>query len=222
MRRCLVGLIAIALLVASVRSGDAKKPDAKVEAEARRLYDEGTRAYNLGEYAQAIVAYKEAYRLVGNAYFLLNIAQAYRLSSDPRNARQFYKAFLNAKPDAANRAEIERRITEMEEAIKAIPEPGSQPDAGVPAPSPSPSPAPSTDGGVRVPTPEEVARLAQPSPTPTPTPVHDAPSRPIYKKWWFWTGLVVVAAGTTAAILLLSEDPNSAPGSDLGTFHLFD
>ena len=214
MRSWLVGLLALALLAGGGGSGQAKKPDAKVEAEARRLYDDGTRAYNLGEYAQAIAAYKEAYRLVGNAFFLLNIAQAYRLSNDPRNARQFYKSFLNAKPDAANRAEIERRIVEMEEALAKTPEPSSAPDAGVPAASP--------DAGVRVPTPEEVARLAQPSPTPAPTPVQDAPSRPIYKKWWFWTGLVVVAAGTAATILLLSEDPNSAPGSDLGTFHLFD
>lgn len=39
--------------------------------------------------------------------------------------------------------------------------------------------------------------------------------KPIYKKWWFWTGVGVVAVGGTAAIYA-SGGGSSPPGTDLG------
>jgi tetratricopeptide (TPR) repeat protein len=39
-------------------------------------------------------------------------------------------------------------------------------------------------------------------------------SRPIYKKWWLWTGVAVVAGGTTA--FLLTRDRGGVPSTDLG------
>jgi len=41
------------------------------------------------------------------------------------------------------------------------------------------------------------------------------PPKPIYKKWWFWTGVGVVAVGGTAAIYA-SGGGRSPPGTDLG------
>lgn len=37
---------------------------------------------------------------------------------------------------------------------------------------------------------------------------------PIYKRWWFWTGVAAVAGGTTAAVLLLR--PKTEPGPQKG------
>ncbi|HEY5923090.1 MAG TPA: tetratricopeptide repeat protein [Kofleriaceae bacterium] len=39
--------------------------------------------------------------------------------------------------------------------------------------------------------------------------------KPVYKKWWFWTGIGVVAVGGTAAIYA-SSGGSSPPGTDLG------
>lgn len=44
------------------------------------------------------------------------------------------------------------------------------------------------------------------------------PSKPIYKKWWFWTGVGAVAvAGGVGTYLVLSGGP---PGTDLGNYTL--
>lgn len=47
------------------------------------------------------------------------------------------------------------------------------------------------------------------------TSVEPAPRRPIYKRWWFWTGVATVAAAGTAAVILSSSGP-SLPDTDLG------
>jgi hypothetical protein len=39
--------------------------------------------------------------------------------------------------------------------------------------------------------------------------------RPVYKKWWFWTGLGLAAAGGTAAIYA-TRSGSSPPATDLG------
>ena len=41
------------------------------------------------------------------------------------------------------------------------------------------------------------------------------PDKPIYKKWWFWTGVGVVAVGGTAAVFA-SGGGSSPPTTDLG------
>ena len=38
--------------------------------------------------------------------------------------------------------------------------------------------------------------------------------QPIYKKWWFWTGIVVVA-GATATAIVIASDGDSLPDGDL-------
>ena len=40
-------------------------------------------------------------------------------------------------------------------------------------------------------------------------------SKPIYTRWWFWTGVVVVAGAATTAVVLSSPD-SGLPGTDLG------
>jgi tetratricopeptide (TPR) repeat protein len=52
-------------------------------------------------------------------------------------------------------------------------------------------------------------------PIPPPTgPRRQDESRPVYKKWWFWTGVVAVGAGTAALVYTLRGD--GLPDSDLG------
>ena len=74
-------------------------------AEAKRYYGTASRAYDLAEYDQALRAFKEAYRLVGDPAFLFNIAQCHRKLGHPADAITFYKTYLRRAPNTTHRAE---------------------------------------------------------------------------------------------------------------------
>ncbi len=148
---------------------------------AREAYREGTRRFEVGEYRNALDAFKQAYLLYEDPAFLFNMAQCYRLLNDRENALRTYRVYLNRVPNAPNREEIERIIDgltqtiEKERATAALPPQGSQ------------EPRP------------ETSAPAQPSVQPS-APIlvvnHNPPERtPVYKKWWLWTAVGVVAVG---------------------------
>jgi len=175
------------------------------EAEARRLYQEGTKYYSLGEWTLAVDNYKAAYKLVQKPLLLYNIAQAYRLAKNFEQSLFFYKSFLNSQPDAPNRAEIEGRIADLEKQIAMQEETSKKPPNGI------------------SPTPEDTARASEAgvvnaSPPPASVPTRSDRSRPIYKKWWFWAGVSAVAVGATVAVVALSGGSSSGePDAELGT-----
>jgi tetratricopeptide (TPR) repeat protein len=112
---------------------------------AEEWYKEGETQYNLGNFTEAIEAFKKAFSLETvdskKSAYLYNIAQSYRYAKDCSNAQFFYKRFLalrdtdKAKPlDSKKRADIEARIKELEEcarqqeAIKNKPPDNLKPD----------------------------------------------------------------------------------------------
>jgi tetratricopeptide (TPR) repeat protein len=90
------------------------QPDADVK-RARALFTEAQTHYKVGEFEFAIEKYKKAYKLSKASALLFNIAQAYRLDGDARNALLFYQNYLREVPDADNRADAEARIAETRE-----------------------------------------------------------------------------------------------------------
>lgn len=183
-------------------SAAAADPTAAEEQQAAAYYKQGTFHYNLGEYAAAIASYKEGYRIVQNPEFLYNIAQAARLSGDKRQAVTFYRSYLNARPEAKNRAEIQARIAELEDALRKEDESKRALPTAVKPPEPS---------------------VVQTNPTAPLTretdPPRDTTSAPVYKKWWFWTGVGVVAAG--AITIAVVSSGGNGPTTDLGNFPVF-
>src|SRR5712692_5479417 len=91
----------------------ARADDPKDAAEAKRHFEAGTSAFNLGEFARAAEEYRKAYKLRPDPVFLYNIAQAYRLAKDPNQALFFYRSFLRNMPNAPNRKEVEDRIKKL-------------------------------------------------------------------------------------------------------------
>lgn len=83
-------------------------------ADATALEASGNKHFQLAEYDAAITDFKEAFRIADAPGYLYNIAQAYRLKGDCRNASTFYKNFLRRMPDAANAVKVRERITEMD------------------------------------------------------------------------------------------------------------
>jgi hypothetical protein len=113
---------------AQVPSDDAKK------AEAKSWYEQGLSAYNLGNFPKAIEAFTKAYELSQAPGLLFNIAQSHRLNKEYEKASYFYSTYLRLKPDAPNRADVEARIKEMDEALEKQKKIESSPPTGTMTP----------------------------------------------------------------------------------------
>jgi hypothetical protein len=95
------------------------------EATARKDFDAGERAYNLGDFNKAVELFKKAYEEWPEPAFLFNVAQTYRQSGDCKQALFFYKRFLALKQNDTKKPlkpelkrEVENRIGELEECTR--------------------------------------------------------------------------------------------------------
>lgn len=187
------------------------------KSAAKDHYDKATTEYALAHYLEAAKEFEQAFALKPDPALLYNVAQAYRLAGEKAHALEIYR---NCQRMYARRCgppgDADRRIKELEAAIAAErPAPGP-----VPLPAPASRPAPTT---VATPPPARVAAAPPPvSPAPLPpapspraepatsTLVRQSPSPgdtespPVYKRWWFWTGVGAVVAGAVITAVLLS------------------
>lgn len=136
-RRCLIALVlaggmvgqAATALAAEAKTSPAPKSRTASEAQkapptadlvaAKQAYEEALRAFNLGQWDEAIAGFKKSYKLSGDAALLFNVAQAQRQAGHAKEAIIAYKAFLRERPEAPNRAMIEAKIKDLESAAEA-------------------------------------------------------------------------------------------------------
>jgi hypothetical protein len=199
---------------------------------ARSEWRQGNVAYDLGHYDEAAKHYYAAYTLVQDPVFLFNIAQSYRMAGKLDKALDRYRAFLrNASADAPNRGIAEKFIAELKHQLEEKKE-----TAPIPPPQAVPAKEPAAAAPLAPPppvaTPKEPPAAGPPKPLPAVPPIPTsgdtnlvslpAPAeqtsidQPIYKKWWFWTGVgVVVAGGIVTAILLTRPSNNPCSGTSL-------
>src|SRR5215472_13975925 len=97
------------------------RPSAAAVEQARALYEEGVKFYNVASYPQAIDSFRRAYLLDPRPSLLYDIAQAYRLTgpSGCDNALQFYRSYLREEPDAPDRASVLTQVRAMEECARS-------------------------------------------------------------------------------------------------------
>lgn len=193
---------------------------ADADADSKRWYKEGTKHYNLGEFDEAIKAYKEGYEAKPDPVFLFNIAQSYRLWKKPEQAIFFYKSFLRNAPEAPNHAEVERRIQELQQELdkngssstrEVAPPPPLPPPPSSQNPSPPPAPLPSVSPPeVREPDGSAIQASA----------TEPEKADPIYKQLWFWGAIGAVAVGAIV-IIAASSGGDSKPKSDFPTVKVF-
>lgn len=156
---------------------------------AKILYDKGATEYNLGHFAEAIVNFEKAYELDPAPILLFNIAQSHRQSGDNEKALFFYRRYLeHAAPDASNRADVEKRVKDLEEVLAQQSEIKRKPPTQVEdnehhlapaapfAPTIAPPPLASTQPPAAGAT--SSGGLASSSPTPSRDPVAFAATRP--------------------------------------------
>src|SRR5262245_37179739 len=87
----------------------------------------GNKHFELAEYDAAIKDFKEAFRISDSPGYLYNIAQAYRLKGDCREAATFYKNYLRRVPDAPNNSKVRDRVKEMDDCAAKQPPPPTTP-----------------------------------------------------------------------------------------------
>jgi tetratricopeptide (TPR) repeat protein len=99
-------LIFMAVMVPSTAQADRE--------QAKAHYERGTRLYNLSRFDDAVKEYEAAYLEMSDPAFLFNIGQCYRQIGNNDLALRSYRNYLRSAPDAANRADVENRIKEIE------------------------------------------------------------------------------------------------------------
>ena len=179
----------IIALTCVVLSQPAFADEARVLEQAKKLYTDGMKHYNLADYAPALDEFKRAYFAKPDAAFLFNIAQCQRQLGDYEAAAKSYRAFVRESKDlaATTREEVQRLIGEMDKAINEAcakkPPTGTRPTSEI-APVPTPTPEPP---------------VPQPAPPPVvpPSATRDVEARPTP---WFKNaiGWSLVGAGVAA------------------------
>jgi tetratricopeptide (TPR) repeat protein len=179
-------------------------PTASAEAdEARRLSQQATADYKRGHFAEALTGYSAAYELFRAPQFLFNIAQCHFQLEQWDRAVFFFEGYLRELPAATNRALVEDLMREARD---------RRAEAQTTAQRKLDLEKQRLELERR-----EAERAAAQRPL---GPAIETPApRPLYGKWWFWTGVgAVVIGAVTTAVILSSGTETVLPEGSLGTW----
>ncbi|MBS2029502.1 MAG: tetratricopeptide repeat protein [Deltaproteobacteria bacterium] len=204
----------------------------KAETQAKALFKAAQKAYDLGNFDEALKDYTAAYDAKPLPGFLFNIAQCHRQRGEYERAAFFYKRFLDTAPKAAAAetaqkllAEVQAKQAELDKQKQAEADAKRQKDLDE-------SRAAAARAEADAATKRQAALQAQQSfdarkaaearashpgnglaaSAPTAA-VEESP--PAYKRWWFWTGIgaAVVAGCATAYVVTLPRAPDGSLGT---------
>ena len=191
-------------------------PTGPVPPEARKHFDEGAKAYKLGEFARAVDEYRKSYELYPAALLLFDLGQAYRKLGQNEKALFTYQQYLTEAPTGRFRRVAEEMVTTLEDLVKRQRAAQQQPPADAPAREPAPvAQAPVLEPAPKIaPAPSATANLVV---APQPVKTEDKP--PSRKGLWIGLGVaagVVVAAGLGVGLGVGLGNHTGAPDSTLG------
>jgi len=176
----LAALVLIGTLAQAAPSQAAPKAKDSRELRARE-------AFATGRYQDAIDLYGKLYAETLHPTYLRNIGRCYQKLKEPDKAIDSFRDYLGRAKNlpAAERAEVDGYIAEMEALKKQ--QDADKAAAAAPAPVAAPvvAPVPRLEPAAPAPQPQLVATTVAPAPE----------STPFYKRGWFWG----VAAGVVAA-----------------------
>lgn len=199
-------VLVLAALAAS--SGVAVADDRDI---AREAFREGTRQFDLGEFQNALAAFKKAYLHHEDPAILYNIAQCQRQLGEKAEALRSYRVFLSKEPNTPERPQIEKIIAELQAGIEHDKAAVSQPPIGIVSPKPNGAePADASPKDAAVPHPSSEQPAAPAGALVATAPPHE---KPLTKKPWFWAtlagGAVVVAGAITLGVVLGTRHSNA-------------
>jgi tetratricopeptide (TPR) repeat protein len=177
-------VVMAATLAVPAQRAAAADEDEAAQKRARKHFKKGEKLFALGRFEEALAEYETAFEEYPAPEILFNIGQCHRNLGHYDEAIFSFRKYLRLLPEAENRDAVEELIAELEEDKRR----DDEAQRGNPRVDPIPL------GGGRG---------------------KDVPAdRPVYKKWWFWTGVAVVVGGATA--YALTRDGGSLPETDLG------
>jgi len=179
-------LLALCFTVLAARVATAD--DSALRA-AKRHFERGEKLYALTKFSEALEEYQKAFDAKPIPDFLFNIGQCYRNLGEYDAAIFSYQKYLKLAPDAPNRDKVEQLIGELE----AKKDQSDTQRLGLVRSRPAEQPSP--------------AEPTQPS--------GERADRPIYTRWWFWTGIAVLGAASGVATYELTRPPGP-PMTSLG------
>ena len=175
----------LALFLTTLVARVAAADDPALRA-AKRHFDRGEKLYALTKFSEALDEYQEAFDAKPIPDFLFNIGQCYRNLGYYDSAIFSYQKYLKLAPDAPNRDKVEQLITDLE----AKKDQSDTHRLGL-----------------------QRRRHAEPE-EPEPSEGR-APDRPVYKQWWFWTGIAVVGIAGGVGIYEVTRS-SGPPSTSLG------
>lgn len=168
-------------------------------------FKQASQLYQEGQYARAVLEFQAAYDRRPEPRILVNIGRTLQKLGHAKEALDYYQRSQAAAPgDAAMQASVSKFIVEARAQLEAASRPRPDPSA-----EPSEEPKPNGEGAEQEPAPAGLDEPKEALPTLLQLPygpplvkyvVTSAPSRPVYKRWWFWTLIGAAAVGGAAAI----------------------
>ena len=227
---CVFGYVSLAVAIGVLLAAPA--PARADPARARAHFELGRRYFQVDEYRKAMEEFKAAHIEEPDPAFLYNIAECHRRLGENKEAVVLYRRFLGLiPPNAAARANVEKRIAELQAAPDVA---ASSPAATGAAAAGQPSPAPpSADTRVALaprasdpvspaPAPAAAALTLSASPEQSPPAATADTARPFYKSAWFYVILGgVLIAGAAGAWAISSGRDTPVPTTDLGNKPVF-
>lgn len=216
--RSVLTLFVLALIAAVPARGLADESAAK----AKGFFKDGQKHFKSKNYKKALELFQKAHSLHPHPDIVFMVGQANRNLEHYIEAIEAFREYLNLKPEAEDRGEVERLIEELEflQEAKGGESAGEEDKPAGPDEE-------EASGGTEAAAP---AAKAGPTPMPEPTspkaprPLTPPPSRdrPVYKTWWFWTAIVGGLAVVGGASYLIARETSAVepPAGSLGTLDL--
>ena len=219
--------LALALLLAATGSAVAQpasppQSEAARKAEAKRLAEDATHKYNLGQFQEALDGYSKAYETFPAASLLFNLGQCHRSLGNHERAVFFYEGYLREKPNAPNRDVVEELLVEErtsltkqreEEATRKA----AEDEAKRKAADEEARRKAEEDADRKRAADDERRRRASLIGTSGGAGAGGSHSDPVYKRWWFWTAIGVGVGVLAGSTIYITQRDSVLPAGSLGT-----
>jgi tetratricopeptide (TPR) repeat protein len=125
MRRAnlMIPLVAVFFALAAQAEGEAPPKDnasesaASKEDRARQAFEKAQEAFNLGDFRESLVQFKEAYALMNHPALLFNIGQSHSELGEHKQAIFFFETYLQNMGDKADVELANQLIAESKKAL---------------------------------------------------------------------------------------------------------
>lgn len=105
---------AVATAQGAPKSAAAPKRDDAAKARAQKHFERGVGAFKDQRFKDAVDAFLDAHREYPSPALSYNAARAYDKLLDAAGALRFYREYLRQSPEASDRANVEKRVGELE------------------------------------------------------------------------------------------------------------